>query len=104
MSMGDGAGGMMEANESEPSADDSLDVGGLGKGGITKSQRIQNMKAQAKQMQGEDSGVIALEHKMLEHIQSILTSIAEKGNLVSFKGPLESLLKQIVKATRAEEN
>ena len=43
MSMGDGAGGMMEANESEPSADDSLDVGGLGKGGITKSQRIQNM-------------------------------------------------------------
>jgi hypothetical protein len=92
MSMGDGAGGMMEVQEAEPT------VVGLGTGAQAPGARAKELALQSKDVAaaGDGDGVKPNEHKMLGQIQKILTKIAKEDDLILYRGPLETALKQLL--------
>tara|TARA_R110002110_G_scaffold117069_1_gene289444 strand:+ start:918 stop:1655 length:738 start_codon:yes stop_codon:yes gene_type:complete len=92
MSMGDGAGGMMEAQE------DAVTTAGLGTGVVSGTTRAKDLAMQSKSIAaaGSDDAIKPGEHKMLGHIQKILTKIAKEDDLILYRSALETSLKQLL--------
>jgi hypothetical protein len=93
MSMGDGAGGMMEA---EAQDDDTLK--GFGSVVTTKSQQAKGTLDRSKAIAGGDilGGVDNRERAMLTQIEKALTKIADEDDLTVYRGPLQTVLKQLL--------
>ena len=91
MSMGDGAGGMMEAQD-----DESLK--GFGSAVTTKSQQAKGTLDRSKAIAGGDilGGVDNRERGMLTQIEKALTKIADEDDLTAYRGPLQTVLKQLL--------
>jgi len=95
MGMGDGAGGMMEAQQEDP----KNDVTTLGVGGMSSADRAKELRAAANLTRTGEDGIEREEHKMLGQILDALTKIAKEDDLTSYKSPLQTVLKQLLAAT-----
>jgi len=91
MGMGDGAGGMME-NENEDSLKD------FGSKTTTKSDQVKGTLSRSKAIAGGDilAGVDNRERGMLTQIEKALTKIADEDDLTNYRGPLQTVLKQLL--------
>jgi len=101
MSMGDGAGGMMEGEKDvavTAKGKDGATTKGLGTGTMSSTARSMELARQAKELAagGSDDAVKSDEHKMIGQIQGILTKIAKEDNLILYKGALEATLTQLL--------
>jgi hypothetical protein len=95
MGMGDGAGGMMEAQEEE----EGDPMGNFGRGTMSQSKQAQAILNKSKQVRTGDelSGVDTRERDMLLDIDKTLTKVANNTNLVKYKTPLETTLKKMLR-------
>ena len=102
MSMGDGAGGMMEATGEAPKAKSSLQA--LGVGQQSAVDRMKAMTAQNRDIvnAGEKSGIDRSEHKLLGQVLDFLTKTAKEDNLLAYKSALQTFLTNLEKASDAK--
>ena len=91
MGMGDGAGGMMEAQEEDGLKD-------FGSKTTTKSDQVKGTLSRSKAIAGGDilGGVDNRERGMLTQIEKALTKIADEDDLTNYRGPLQTVLKQLL--------
>jgi hypothetical protein len=91
MSMGDGAGGMMEVQEED-------DLKGFGSKTTTQSQQVKGTLKRSKAIAGGDilGGVNNRERGMLTQIEKALTKIADQDDLTAYRGQLQTVLKQLL--------
>ncbi len=94
MGMGDGAGGMMEAQEED-------DLKGFGSKTTTQSQQVKGTLNRSKEIAGGDilGGVDNKERGMLTQIEKVLTKIADQDDLTRYRSALQTVLKQLLAAS-----
>jgi len=95
MGMGDGAGGMMEAQDDE--------VGNITTGGgMTSTTAAAELRDAGKEAAlSGDAAIRPNEHKILVQILKALTKVAKEDDLISYRRQLQATLNQILKKSGA---